>query len=88
MPRDVDKETVEKAFKTVMRMMEKRLKRKGRGPYLFTHQIDGIIDEEFNLELKSAMHKNDLKEFRSELIDIAVAAIFGIASIDAGAVST
>jgi hypothetical protein len=84
----VAKRTIDETFEEVRQMLEKRLKKKGRGPYLFTHQIDGIIDEEFNLELKSAMHQNDLKQFRSELIDIAVAALFGIASIDEGAVST
>ena len=45
------------------------------------HQIYGIVAEELK-ELMDALHGNDIDGMKRELKDIAVAAIWGIASIE------
>lgn len=59
-----------------------RLNKKGYGVYCSNHETYGIIAEEFNKELLDALHANDDVQFRSELLDVAVGAIFGIISMD------
>lgn len=45
------------------------------------HEIRGIVDEEVE-ELHAAVKANDPGSCRAELVDIAVAALWGIVSID------
>jgi hypothetical protein len=66
----------------VLKKIETRLYAKGSGLFVDKHQIWGIIDEEMR-EFKDEIHLNNVQKARVELIDIAVAAIWGIASIDA-----
>lgn len=70
---------IEEAFEQVRRMLNVRLAEKGHGSYASTHEALGIIVEELR-ELEDAIHKNDEFGFREELTDIAVGAIFAIAS--------
>lgn len=61
-----------------------RLTQKGPGLFVDRHQIWGRVDEEVN-EFKEAVHSKDLCHSADELFDIAVAAIWGIASmVEAG----
>ncbi len=60
-----------------------RLKEKGRGSFASTHELRGVIDEEFN-ELRVALHAKLQDEIIHELKDLAVAAIFGLACLRAG----
>ena len=69
------------AMKAVRDALEMRLEEKGYRTYASSHEISGIVDEEVN-EMKEAVHDNDNEYLRKELIDIAVAAIWGIVSID------
>jgi hypothetical protein len=62
-------------------MLHKRLASKGLTGLASTHEIYGIIHEE-NKELVDAMHQNNLGNFRAELMDVLVACIIGIMSID------
>ena len=57
----------------------RRLNEKGYGIWLWDHETLGIITEEYH-ELIEAIHKRD--GVRNELLDLAVACIFGIVSID------
>lgn len=57
-----------------------RLKQKGPGISVSIHEIRGILDEEVE-ELHDAIRENNHK-IREELIDIAVACLLGIASIE------
>lgn len=70
------------AQNAVDRKIRERLVQKGAGLFVDPHQIYGIVAEEAK-ELMDALHKNNLDGMRDELADIAVAAIWGIASIDA-----
>ncbi len=63
--------------------MEEVLKRKGRGAFVSRHEILGVIEDEC-IELVNAVQaKRGLKDIRHELLDIAVAALFGVACIEA-----
>ena len=61
------------------RKLARRLHEKGWGALVSTHEVWGVVDEENN-ELKDAVHDNDVDAVREELLDIAVAALFGHAS--------
>ena len=60
-----------------------RLIEKGDGTAASYHEVLGFITEEY-MELIDAVRKNNVREIKSELIDIAVACVFGVACIDAG----
>jgi len=61
--------------------LESRMKEKGSQAFVSSHEILGIITEEFD-ELKDAVRLNIHSDVKKELMDIAVGAIFGIACID------
>lgn len=75
---------INKVLEEVLDMIIMRMEQPGHGAGAFasSHEIYGVIAEEFNKELLDALHANDDIQFRKELIDIAVGAIFGIASLD------
>jgi len=56
------------------------LEKHGTGAFVSTHEILGVLDEEFE-EFKRAIHKNDIDACMDELAQVAQVAIFGIASI-------
>lgn len=61
-----------------------RFEQKGHGAFASSHEILGILSEEM-LEITEAIHENQTQsEIVEELKDIAVAALFGIASIRSG----
>jgi len=60
-----------------------RLTEKGWGIYISSHETLGIITEEYT-ELIEAVGENDHAHQWKELLDIAVAALAGMASIDSG----
>jgi hypothetical protein len=77
---------IERANCDIMVELWKILEVKGHGSFASRHELNGILDEEHNVELKKASHesKKDFIEYRKELMQIAVTAIFGVACIDAG----
>ena len=81
MPRTqiTDKE-IESTMKMIREALTKRLMQHGRGTFASTHEIYGIVAEEFD-ELRDALRSNSEQEFVNELIDVAVGAIFGAACI-------
>jgi hypothetical protein len=78
----ISDEEVDEVFKLIKKKMDFRLQEKGRGILVTRHEIYGIIAEEFTSELTDALRDNDRTQFREELVDIAVACIIGIASMD------
>jgi hypothetical protein len=64
--------------------LEERLTEKGFHSFISSHEISGVIKEEYE-EIGDAVHLNNNKHLRKELIDLAVACIWGIVSIDADA---
>lgn len=74
-----------RALNRVTTKLDERLTEKGRGAFLSRHEIYGIIAEERH-EFIEAVQQGELRHVEAELVDIAVAAIFGIACINSGKV--
>jgi hypothetical protein len=64
-----------------------RLKEKGEGIFISSHEILGIVTEEY-LEFCDEVRANDSDRQYDELMDIAVAAIFGMVSLKTGKMDT
>ena len=73
---------LKEAMDAVSKKMDMRLHAKGPGFFIDRHQVWGLLDEEVG-EFKDEIHRKDPHKARIELIDIAVAALWGIASFDA-----
>lgn len=74
------------AVESVSEKLDFRAQQKGMGAMASNHEIYGIIRQE-TTEYEDAIHKRLSDEEKvEELKDIAVAALFGIASIQSGAV--
>jgi NTP pyrophosphatase (non-canonical NTP hydrolase) len=83
MPREqITQEQIEKVIENFKWKLQERLREKGFGTFASSHEILGIITEEYK-EMLDAVHKNNIESLKLELMDIAVGAIFGIACIDA-----
>lgn len=79
-------EDLTKAICEVEEKLMFRANQKGFGTMASTHEILGIIDDEVQ-EYRDEVHaKSENEKKIEELKDIAVAAIFGIASIKSGGV--
>jgi NTP pyrophosphatase (non-canonical NTP hydrolase) len=74
-----------KAAMDVSAKLEKRLKEKGYGSASSRHEILGILEEEV-MEFLHEVHSGQPKGLQEELIDVAVSAIWGLASIQSGKV--
>lgn len=69
------------AIHSTVEKFHRRRKQKGMGALVSRHEILGVIEEEI-YELKKAIHEHTSDdELIEELKDLAVAAIFGIASL-------
>ncbi len=77
---------LEGALQQVAEKFDFRIKQKGNGSLASSHEILGIIEDEVQ-EYRDEVHaKASADKKVEELKDIAVAAIFGIASIQSGGV--
>ena len=63
-----------------------RLETKGRGQYASRHEIFGILAEEMDEALDELRENSEggYVNFKKELLDVAVAAIFGYICLDGG----
>lgn len=77
---EVDVKTLLGVYEAVTNKMGIRIKEKGQGAFSGPHEIYGVLAEEVN-ELLDAIHENDKEQVVNELYDVAVTALFGIASI-------
>ena len=68
------------AFFSVETKLADRLEKHGLGGYVSAHETLGIVAEEYH-ELIDAVRSNNQDDVEAELIDIAVACIFGLASL-------
>lgn len=79
-------EHFEAAISGVSKKLTYRIEQKGSGSMSSSHEILGIIVDEVE-EYRDEVHSKSTAEAKiEELKDIAVAAIFGIASIQSGGV--
>jgi NTP pyrophosphatase (non-canonical NTP hydrolase) len=76
--------TDEQVMKAVDKTVEKlkfRLKQKGYGTFASKHEILGVITEEYK-EFVDAVHSKNYDEMRTEIVDLAVGCIFGLACFE------
>ena len=78
----IDKKVVSNALSRVGGKLNHRLLEKGQHTFSSRHEILGILDEEYH-ELNDAVRSGTKDELREELLDIAVAATFAVACLDA-----
>jgi NTP pyrophosphatase (non-canonical NTP hydrolase) len=83
MERDVTDAELERAAAAAYAALKARMQQKGRRPYHGKHEMLGVLTEEY-FETVEAVHSKQHARIREELLDVAVTAIFGIASADAG----
>jgi len=74
-------EKIAEAHIAIKELVLARLMQKGRGAFASRHETLGIIQEEMH-ELVEAVRDGDLAAVRDELLDVAVAALIGLASAD------
>ena len=62
--------------------LQKRLEKHGPRPYNSRHETLGIITEEYTELCNAICNDESHEEFSEELMDVAVACIFGIYSLE------
>jgi NTP pyrophosphatase (non-canonical NTP hydrolase) len=75
-----EKQVMEAVEKTVEKLRF-RLKQKGYGTFASRHEILGVITEEYK-EFVDAVHSKNYDEMKSEITDLAVGCIFGLACLE------
>jgi hypothetical protein len=79
--RKVETEWIEYELEQFIKYLYDKIKEKGDMSFISTHEIDGVIDEEFR-EWKDEVRLNNGEHTKlQELSDIMVAAFWGIISI-------
>jgi hypothetical protein len=76
----ISKVTRELALSELAACLEARIGEKGDGSFASIHEIWGCLGEEWE-ELKEAIHRKDFGKVESELMDVAVGAIFAYACL-------
>lgn len=78
---NINKELQKEVIDDFIKFLEKKIKQKGRFSFNSPWEIMGKMGIEELHELTLDLHKKDWKGFENELMDIAVCAIWGIASL-------
>jgi len=80
--KEVNWKSIDSAIEDVRDMIMQRIGEKGDGTFASRHEIFGIVSEEYH-ELVDALTENNNSYYSAELIDVAVACIFGLACVKA-----
>lgn len=79
--KQISTEVLAKTILLIDEVLKARMKEKGEHAFISIHEILGVVNEEHD-ELIDAVRDNNHAQVESELIDIAIGAIWGIASIE------
>jgi NTP pyrophosphatase (non-canonical NTP hydrolase) len=76
---EVSKEHILAGLEDITAKLTKRLVQKGYGSYASRHEILGILLEEMDevVEAIRSDHEQGYVEFKKELLDVAIGALFG-----------
>jgi NTP pyrophosphatase (non-canonical NTP hydrolase) len=77
---EVSDEILLKAIEALTVNLGRKIEKHGRGAYVGNHETLGIVAEEYH-ELVEAVRQNDPVDVANELMDVAVGALFGVASM-------
>lgn len=81
---EVTNEMINKQIKELRRMIKYRLEQKGNLSFASSHELLGILTEEYH-EFREAVHDcSHAREKIAKLMDLAVACIFGSACLFEG----
>lgn len=69
-----------KALKDLISHLSLKVQAKGNGSFASCHEAMGVLEEEVQ-EFKNEIHNNNHKAQYKELLDVAVAALWGYISI-------
>ena len=83
--RPITESEIEEVVQIFIDGLRDRLNAHGYGSFASSHEILGIITEEYK-ELTEAVQANDQGQIIHELLDLAVPAVFGIACLRTGEV--
>lgn len=88
--KQISRTEIDTVFEAARQHCNRCLVKHGTGSFVGKHEILGNLVEEMH-ELTLAVHSNEVRgragSVREELLDVAITALFGIASIDFGDVS-
>ena len=76
----VTEKQLESSITLVLDELKKKIKKKGPGAMISSHECLGVLDEEFD-EFKVEVQKNDTDAQITEAVDVALTAIWVIASL-------
>jgi len=76
----LSREEIGKTLANFELFLNQKIEEKGDGIFVSTHEIRGALEEEVNEHL-DAVHNDNVEEQMNELFDIAVCAIWGVASL-------
>jgi len=74
---------LEAAFARLQEQLDESMVKHGSGTFVSAHESLGVLTEEFH-ELVEAVRANDAEAVLHELGDIALVAVFAMASIEQG----
>ena len=77
---EVSKESLQEAFDLVRGAMTNQIEKKGPHAFSSMHEAYGVLCEELNLESLREIQRNSRPGFISEMIDVAVGALWAIAT--------
>jgi hypothetical protein len=76
----VSQESLREAFDLVQGSMTNQIAKKGSRTFASMHEAYGVLAEELNLEALREIRANSRPGFTSEMIDVAVGAIWAVAT--------
>ena len=77
----INNRTITETEVTLSHALRHRMDQKGLEPFNSPHEIIGVVMEEYE-EAVDEVRANNTARLREELIDLAIACIWGIASLD------
>ena len=78
--RTVTEEVIERQLENLGKALRSALDTKGPGAFHSSHEAFGVLIEEVD-EMKEALRAGDAEGFANEAMDVAIAALFTVASI-------
>ena len=81
MRKQLTKKQITDAMEIISEKLQYRLIQKGFGTFASRHEVLGVVTEEYK-EFIDAVHSKNYNEMCEEIIDLAVACIFGFACIN------
>ena len=77
----ISQEEIEAGIRKLIDKLDFRLAQKGYGTFSSRHEILGILTEEYD-ETIEAVRSGKIEDVSNELLDVAVASVFGMICID------